>query len=709
MKCAGALFAVLFGLVAASRSSQKTKSPVEKVVNLLKDLKSKTEQDGENEQKIYDKYACFCDNALKGKADAIDKARADLRSLGQEILKQRGRVATLTAEIKQLAAKIKENLEMQEEATNVRTKENEEYQAQTTEMKQVLTALEQAITVLKKENERSLLQTDAHISTAARASAIKNVLQKLPSMTLLKAEQLTLLQKAVKSETGYAPQSESIQGILGNMYDTFANDLQETTHAEAKGNRDYETFIETKQEELAKMEEIKAKKESKKADAEQALAEATQLYDETEKQKDADIEYFDVTKKGCLAKSEEWTERSDLRKMELSGIEKAIEILTSDEARELFNKSIKAGKEVNVDESKDAGVFLQTDSDSSTTAPVMRAYALLKAKAAGAHSLRLAQMAVHVQNSKVGHFDKVIAAIDEMIEALKKEDLADIKKRDQCKDELQKIESKTKDLKWKIKNNEAKIDKLTAIIEKRTKEKEETIEAIKEVKEQMKQMTKERKEANKEFLQQKKEDQGSIKLLKAARAALEKYYKDNDIEMGEIQGSVKGMSLRQDPAFEVSKYQAPEAEFSDKGARKDMSKGIVSLMDYIIQDQTDEIQNSMTAEENAQLQYEDAMAAAKKLEMDLFEKKMELTVAIAARGKERSDEKEDKKDNEGELKDELDYKADIKPDCDWILGAFEKRSKARTMELDGLTGAKEYLAGATLLQTPKAHFLAAHK
>jgi len=161
----------------------------------LKDLKAKTEQDGENEQKIYDKYACFCDNALKGKADAIDKARADMRSLGQQILKTRGRVATLTAEIKQLAQKIRRNLESQEEATAVRAKENEEYTAQTVEMKQVLTALEQAITVLKKENERSLLQTSTHVSVSARASAIKNVLQKLPSLTLLKAEQLSLLQK----------------------------------------------------------------------------------------------------------------------------------------------------------------------------------------------------------------------------------------------------------------------------------------------------------------------------------------------------------------------------------------------------------------------------------------------------------------------------------------------------------------------------------
>merc|ERR1719499_1138581 len=125
---------------------------------------------------------------------------------------------------------------------------------------QVLLALQQAITVLKKENERSLLQTDTHVSLSTRAGAIKTVLQKLPTLTLLKAEELSLLQGAVKAETGYAPQSESIQGILGNMYDTFASDLQDTTQQEAKSNREYEIFIDTKQQELAKMEEIKAKK-----------------------------------------------------------------------------------------------------------------------------------------------------------------------------------------------------------------------------------------------------------------------------------------------------------------------------------------------------------------------------------------------------------------------------------------------------------------
>lgn len=131
-------------------------------------------------------------------------------------------------------------------------------------------ALQQAITVLKKENERSLLQTDTHVSMSTRATAIKTVLQKLPTLTVLKAEELSLLQGAVKAETGYAPQSESI-------HDTFASDLQDTTQQEAKSNREYEIFIDTKQQELAKMEEIKAKKESMKADAEQALSEASAL------------------------------------------------------------------------------------------------------------------------------------------------------------------------------------------------------------------------------------------------------------------------------------------------------------------------------------------------------------------------------------------------------------------------------------------------
>jgi len=54
---------------------------------------------------------------------------------------------------------------------------------------------------------------------------------------------------------------------------------------------------------------------------------------------------------------------------------------------------------------------------------------------------------------------------------------------------------------------------------------------------------------------------------------------------------------------------------------------------------------------------------------------------------------------------EEDYLESYKPDCDWVLSTFDKRAEDRAAEMNGLTEAKEYLAGyqASLLETPK-HF-----
>merc|ERR1719262_839840 len=105
---------------------------------------------------------------------------------------------------------------------------------------------------------------------------------------------------------------------------------------------------------------------------------------------------------------------------------------------------------------------------------------MIKAQATKSKSLRLAALAVRLRTTKVGHFDDVIKAIDEMIGTLDEEGDADLAKKKQCLDEYQKIDLAVQDLEWKIKNNEAKIDKLEKTIDLREKEKEETIDQIKE-------------------------------------------------------------------------------------------------------------------------------------------------------------------------------------------------------------------------------------
>jgi len=675
-------------------SSQGTGSPVEQVVQLLTDLKSKLEMDEKVEQQIYDKFACWCEKTTARKAKAIEDAQEELRRLGQKMLKLKGTIATLAAEIEELNAAIKANKEAQAEATALREKENAAWKAETDETKEALTALEQAIIVLKEATGGAALLQER---TQARA-AVKRVIDMLPTNVALKPEQTALLSAftTFRENNKYTPQSLTIQGMLADMYENFARDVQEATNTEATRNRNYEEFMEEKAKELAALEAEKADKEAKKSKAEEDLADATQEYDDTEAQMKADIEFFDETKKSCKAKHDEWVERSSLRQEEIEGVQKAIEILSTDEARELFESSIKEGKEVKADDSFDTGTvtsFLQKSADNSAegSAP---AYHMLRDAARHAHSLRLAALAVRVQGTKAGHFDEVIAAIDEMIKTLKEEDLADIAKRDQCKEEYKKTASVIAEVTWLIEKNEAKIDKLLKTIEELEAEKAKTIEEIAAVDKHMEEITAERKEENAEFLKSKEDDQKVIKLLAKARTVLMKYYKKNDIDLGPIQAGQKDLVLEQeDPEFAISADQAPEAVFSDKGKRKNETKGIVSIMTMLIEDVADEIKNAMKAEEEAQLAYEEQMATAKKLRASLVTKKVNLEVMIAKKQDELKDEEADKKKNEGDLKDEEDYKASITPDCDWILKAFAERAEKRAAELDGLVGAKEYLVG----------------
>merc|ERR1712078_962749 len=154
----------------------------------------------------------------------------------------------------------------------------------------------------------------------------------------------------------------------------------------------------------------------------------------------------------------------------------------------------------------------------------------------------------------------------------------------------------------------------------RTKEREETIAKIKETKAYMKDITDERKEENEAYLQAKKDDEDAKALLEKAKDAFTKYYKESGIKMGPIQGSVKGL-LQEEPEFERSADDAPDATFSKKGNNKVAGKGIVSLFDYIIEDLADELANEKKAEAKSQEEYEAEMATAQKLVDDLEEKK----------------------------------------------------------------------------------------
>merc|ERR1719375_2993711 len=393
---------------------------------------------------------------------------------------------------------------------------------------------------------------------------------------------------------------------------------------------------------------------------------------------------------------------------ELAGINEALKILTSDESRELFAKSIKPGMEF-------VQSFMQISSTSSEGRANFKAYRALKMVATRTQSLRLAMLAATVKEAAIGHFDAVIKDIDEMIQVLKDEEADDIEKRDNCKQEYHEIASAVAQLKWEIEKNLAKIAKLEKLIAKREDEKAEAISTIEDTEKEIVEMEDQRKEEHAAFLAAKAADEGAIELLTKAKEALNKYNKDNKIKLGKIQESIKAALVQKQPGspeFEISEETAPDANFQKKDNNKQRSKGIISILTMIIEDLGSEIKHSIADEMAAQTEFEESVATAKKLIAELEDKVKQLKEIIATRKEEMTQEHEIMADNRDSLASEHKHKKEITPDCDWILNAFAGRAEKRAAEMEGLTAAKEFLAGAappSMLQRGKASFLQPRK
>merc|ERR1719409_629359 len=189
------------------------------------------------------------------------------------------------------------------------------------------------------------LQTKQALSTEA-TDAVRSAIDAIPDRALgsMPAAKLALLQRVSTAlvQGKYDPSYGSIVNILEEMEKTFSNDLKKETESEGKANKDYEDLMNTKVKELVALQKKVDKKEQEKAEAASDLADATQNYDDTEDQMEADIRFFNEAVDSCEKKAKEWKTRQEMRAEELKGVEEAIKILSSDEARALFAKAINA-------------------------------------------------------------------------------------------------------------------------------------------------------------------------------------------------------------------------------------------------------------------------------------------------------------------------------------------------------------------------------
>merc|ERR1719409_1303010 len=522
-----AIFCLVAALATSADASKLSQDlvgaknrPVSKVITLLKDMLKQLEKEADEDEEIYDKMACWCATNDKAKTKAISEAETRIADLTTSVEELTASSARLGTEIKNLEKEVAANQAALDQATAIREKQLAEFNAEEKDNLEAISALKAAITVLSKHHGDSFLQMP---STRIQSVAATLQHQMQRHSALLKGSFTRKERKVVESflqapgdyfdaaptfKQSYAPQSGEIFGILRQMKDTFEANMADSQKEENASQKAYEDLKAAKETEIQAGQAQIDSKTQEKADTDQKNAQAKQDIEDTKASLAADEQFLMMLKEKCQMTDKEWEERSKTRALEMEACSKALAVLSSDDAHDLFTSTFNPA-------------FVQASSDKISSARRTRASNVLSAVATAVGSPRLAALAVKV---RLDAFTRVKKAIDDMIAQLLQEKADEIKHKDFCVDEFNKNQLQTEDKERTKADLIAKIEDLTMTIDSLTKAIDTLKSEIAEMQVQLKRAGEDREKQNKDFQMTVADQRETQKLLKAALNILGEFY-----------------------------------------------------------------------------------------------------------------------------------------------------------------------------------------
>jgi len=633
---------------------------------MLKQLEKEAEEDEE----IYDQLACWCETNDKEKTKAIADAEAKIEDLTNKIEELTASSARLSTEIKNLEKEVAENQEALDAATAIRQKELAEFNAEEKDSLQAISALKSAVTVLSKHHGGALLQIPArHLEGVAstiqyqmqkNAVVLQGVLthhERRAMAAFLQAPQ-DYFDASPTFKQSYAPQSGEIFGILKQMKESFETNLSDSQKEEMANQKAYEDLKKAKNDEIKAGQDQIDKKTQELASTDEKLAESKESLEDTKTSLSADEEFLMMLKEKCSNTDAEWEERQKTRQLEMEACSKALAVLSSDDAHDLFTKTFNPA-------------FVQTEMHSERRS---KAAQLLAAVAKKLNSPRLSAIAVKV---RLDAFVKVKKAIDDMVAQLLQEKADEIKHKDFCVEEFNSNQLQTEKKDREKEDLIALIEDLELSIKTLATEIASLKSEVAEMQVQMKRAGEDREKQNKEFQQTVADQRASQKLLTAALNILKGFYEKK-----------AAFLQKQEPAGPP-----PPPGFKDYSKNK-ASGGVMGMIQQIINDAKAMEAEAIRAEEDAQKAYEDFV---KETNASIETKTKEIINKSEEKAKAETDLNQANEDKEAvllELEQLSNYNAELHQSCDFVVKNFEIRQTARDEEIEALKQAKAILSGA---------------
>jgi len=706
MKCAAAL-ALLTGASAVDQS------PIQKVVTLVRDMKDQTTKEGEQDLAAYDKYKCWCETTTTEKTAAIDAATTKLEELNSFVEEAAAKEGELKTEIEGLEADIAADTDALQTATALRTEENGKFEASAADMKETIGLLTEAVDILGKvqllQKQGATKEAFVQVQKIVKRVSPKfsSVMQKdlfdmlgefkgldeqhevaqrravatgsfLGEVFLPKREAAALAQAqvedpkvggAAKGAKSYNSRSGGIFGLLSQQKEQFEKDLAEAQKEEADADAAFQKLSASKNGEIASATEQKDSKESELADIMDKASKAKEDIEATSNTLEADKDFLAETTKNCKTEDELYAKRSKTRAAEIEALGETLDILTGDEARSLFDKTLN---------------FLQTSVVSKSTMTMQeraksKAMARILMMSKKSKNWQMAGLAVRV---KLDSFTKVKAAMDKMTAELKTQQKEEYAKWETCKKDIDTNEDKIWDAKVVKRDLAAKHKDIMNTLATAEGDIADLKKEVGEAEVALKKAGEQRKADNALFQTSVKDQRATIAILQMALKRLKAFY--------EPKAELLQVRLHSD-ANPPPRPSGPEAVGYEKSGS---SGGVLQLLSMIIDDAGRTIDELNADEQQSQKDYAGFTTSTK----ESIEANRE---AIAQKEEELADAKSSKSEteeaqlaNDGAIADLNKLLQGIHNQCDYIIKYFDIRQKSRAEEIDAIADAKAILSGA---------------
>jgi len=646
-------------LSQSTGNAKSQNTPVTRVVNLLKEMQKTIAKEQEEDEELYHKLSCWCNNNKYEKTGASDEANSKISELEATIERLTAKSSELKTKIKSLETEVAADKAALAEATALREKQLKEFHSMELDNIAAIENLKAALVVLSKHHGAAFPQIpvsflavqhkqEPSLATAGWAAAdIDTVRSAIRSAS-------ALLQQRHGHEyyPSYAAQSGEIVGVLKQLKEEMEGDLAEAQKTEAARAATFAELRAAKTDEIESGEKMAETKEDELAKTDNDLAEAKEDLGQTQAQLAEDQKFLKNLDKTCAEADANFALRKKSRLEEIQAVSETITILTGDEARDAMDTTFS---------------FMQTSAGRRQAAA-----SILRTSAKKLHSPQLSMLASSVE---LDAFTKVKAMIDKMVATLKTQQADEVKKNDWCNTELQENEMttmKTKDLKADL---TAKSDELAVTIKTLSEEIEKAHLDIDQLQVDLQRASENRKQENMDFQKVVADQTVTAEILAKALDKLATFYDE--------------------AAFAQTKKQTPpvpQMEYKKSAG----ASGVMSMIEKLIYDTKDITAESKKSESEAQAAYEALIA-------DTNASIEGLTKAITSKTKAKAQAKKDLSLTESDLADavtELENlgktNADLHGECDYVMKNFDIRQKARAQEIEALQQAKQILNGANL-------------